>query len=285
MRPGKGSPCVASSQVRDRPLPTRAGGGLRGTEDAGGTLGDRLADPVAEDDYERVSAPDRNRVRALLKALDARERTIVKARFGLDGPERTLRQFGVTLGVSASACAKSSGTLSTSSERRPSPARLADPRPVVPPPRSADQDRTTKGRNARNRGHLTDPPCELSSDRREPLSSRHPGGRLERRTSLRGAGAGRPSPLCPDTTAVAVESVRDLGAQPVPTSPWSSWRRRRGAPSPRAKDPMSAQGSPWCSRRRGTVRSVQACGRVLGFESSSQLRGVAAGARGRARTE
>src|SRR3954466_4759457 len=101
MRPGKGSPCVASSQVRDRPLPTRAGGGLRGTEDAGGTLGDRLADPVAEDDYERVSAPDRNRVRALLKALDARERTIVKARFGLDGPERTLRQLGVTLGVSA----------------------------------------------------------------------------------------------------------------------------------------------------------------------------------------
>src|SRR3954447_18109063 len=175
MRPGKGRRALRVRELGTDRCPRALEEVLRGTEDAGGTLGDRLADPVAEDDYERVSAPDRNRVRAPLKALDARERTIVKARFGLDGPERTLRQFGVTLGVSASACAKSSGTLSTSSERRPSPARLADPRPVVPPPRSADQDRKTKGRKARDRRHLTDPPCDLSSDRGEPLSSRHPG--------------------------------------------------------------------------------------------------------------
>src|SRR3954468_23099009 len=101
MRPGKGRRALRVRELGTDRCPRALEEVLRGTEDAGGTLGDRLADPVAEDDYERVSAPDRNRVRALLKALDARERTIVKARFGLDGPERTLRQLGVTLGVSA----------------------------------------------------------------------------------------------------------------------------------------------------------------------------------------
>src|SRR3954447_7246358 len=101
MRPGKGRRALRVRELGTDRCPRALEEVLRGTEDAGGTLGDRLADPVAEDDYERVSAPDRNRVRALLKALDARERMIVKARFGLDGPERTLRQLGVTLGVSA----------------------------------------------------------------------------------------------------------------------------------------------------------------------------------------
>jgi RNA polymerase primary sigma factor len=71
-------------------------------EDAGGTFGDRLTDPVAEDAYERIPAQvDSDRLRALLQGLDAREHAIVNARFGLDGPERTLRQLGLMLGVSA----------------------------------------------------------------------------------------------------------------------------------------------------------------------------------------
>src|SRR3954452_13189537 len=80
MRPGKGRRALRVRELGTDRCPRALEEVLRGTEDAGGTLGDRLADPVAEDDYERVSAPDRNRVRALLKALDARERTIVKAR-------------------------------------------------------------------------------------------------------------------------------------------------------------------------------------------------------------
>jgi RNA polymerase sigma factor (sigma-70 family) len=38
---------------------------------------------------------------AMLSALNERERTIVRARFGLDGRQRTLRELAGTLGVSA----------------------------------------------------------------------------------------------------------------------------------------------------------------------------------------
>jgi RNA polymerase primary sigma factor len=65
---------------------------LSGNDDGAATVGDRLADPVAEDAYERIPAQvDSDRLRGLLLALDAREYTIGKARFGLHGPERTLR--------------------------------------------------------------------------------------------------------------------------------------------------------------------------------------------------
>jgi RNA polymerase primary sigma factor len=73
-----------------------------GDEGVGGTFGDLLADPVAEDAYERVPTRlESLRLRALLEELDAREQAIVSARFGLDGPERTLRELAVVLGVSA----------------------------------------------------------------------------------------------------------------------------------------------------------------------------------------
>jgi DNA-directed RNA polymerase sigma subunit (sigma70/sigma32) len=35
------------------------------------------------------------------RTLDERERMIMRARFGLDGPERTLRELALVLGVSA----------------------------------------------------------------------------------------------------------------------------------------------------------------------------------------
>jgi RNA polymerase primary sigma factor len=73
-----------------------------GGDEAGGTFGDLLADPVAEDAYEGVPGRiETARLPALLQGLDARELRIVSARFGLDGPERTLRELAGVLGVSA----------------------------------------------------------------------------------------------------------------------------------------------------------------------------------------
>jgi RNA polymerase primary sigma factor len=73
-----------------------------GGEEGADTFGDLVADPCAEDAYDRV--PGRVTVgvlEELLGALTERERAIVRARFGLDGRERTLRELGERLGVSA----------------------------------------------------------------------------------------------------------------------------------------------------------------------------------------
>lgn len=73
-----------------------------GSSDGGATFGDMLSDPCAEDAYEelamRLGAAD---VPRLLGQLGDRERTIIEARYGLDGPERTLRELGQAMGVSA----------------------------------------------------------------------------------------------------------------------------------------------------------------------------------------
>jgi RNA polymerase sigma factor (sigma-70 family) len=70
--------------------------------EGGATLADLLADPHGEDAFDRV---DRDQELAqlprLLHALTARETTVVRGHFGLDGDEHTLRELGVTLGVSA----------------------------------------------------------------------------------------------------------------------------------------------------------------------------------------
>jgi RNA polymerase primary sigma factor len=75
---------------------------IGGDDDVAATFGELLADPRAEDAYDRV--PGRlevGKVRNRLRGLSDRERTIVRARYGLDGPERTLREVAVGLGVSA----------------------------------------------------------------------------------------------------------------------------------------------------------------------------------------
>jgi len=67
-----------------------------------GTLGDVIADPAGGDAYERVlSAIEADELHALLSGLSARERAILRARYGLDGDEQSLRQIGLSLGVSA----------------------------------------------------------------------------------------------------------------------------------------------------------------------------------------
>jgi RNA polymerase primary sigma factor len=68
----------------------------------GGTFGDLLADPRAEDAFDEV--PLRSQVGdlpGLLEELSERETAIVRARYGLDGAEHTLSELAGRLGVSA----------------------------------------------------------------------------------------------------------------------------------------------------------------------------------------
>jgi RNA polymerase primary sigma factor len=61
-----------------------------------------LGDPAAGDALERVLASaERDRALALLASLDHRAKGILHARYGLDGPEQTLRQIAEGMGVSA----------------------------------------------------------------------------------------------------------------------------------------------------------------------------------------
>jgi RNA polymerase sigma factor (sigma-70 family) len=72
------------------------------TRSGGATFGDLLADPAAEEAFEElpmnIGAAE---VPGLLAHLSVRERNVVESRYGLCGPERTLRQLGQTMGVSA----------------------------------------------------------------------------------------------------------------------------------------------------------------------------------------
>jgi RNA polymerase sigma factor (sigma-70 family) len=65
-----------------------------------GTLGDLLADPAAESEYDRViDAIASETLDAQLTTLSDRERMILRARFGLDGKEETLAEIASRLGV------------------------------------------------------------------------------------------------------------------------------------------------------------------------------------------
>ncbi len=68
-----------------------------------GTFGDLLVDPLAEDEYERVlEAIEAAELLALLAGLSERERTILRARYGLDdGEEQSLRTIAARFGLSA----------------------------------------------------------------------------------------------------------------------------------------------------------------------------------------
>ena len=67
-----------------------------------GTFGELLADPLAEGEYERVlNAIEAEELLALLSGLSSRERAILRARYGLDGEEQSLRQIADRLGLSA----------------------------------------------------------------------------------------------------------------------------------------------------------------------------------------
>jgi len=66
-----------------------------------GTFGELLADPLAEDAYERLlDSSEIEQVRALLSSLNERERMILRARYALDGEEQSLREIGERIGLS-----------------------------------------------------------------------------------------------------------------------------------------------------------------------------------------
>jgi RNA polymerase sigma factor (sigma-70 family) len=66
-----------------------------------GTFGELLADPMADDAYERVlDAIAGQQLLALLSGLSDREREILRARHGLDGEAQGLRAIGERLGLS-----------------------------------------------------------------------------------------------------------------------------------------------------------------------------------------
>jgi len=74
---------------------------VQGADGDLGAFGELLADPLAEDAYEQLlDHSEIEQVRALLGSLNERERTILRARYGLDGDEQSLREIGERIGLS-----------------------------------------------------------------------------------------------------------------------------------------------------------------------------------------
>lgn len=93
------------SQVEDLLAAERSPRALEEPARAGdkdlGTFGELLVDPLADDAYERIlSAIEIEELHRLLVGLSARERDVLRARYGLDGPEQSLREVGERLGLS-----------------------------------------------------------------------------------------------------------------------------------------------------------------------------------------
>ncbi|HET6173733.1 MAG TPA: sigma-70 family RNA polymerase sigma factor [Gaiellales bacterium] len=75
---------------------------FQGEDGSGGTLGDLLSDPRAEDCYDGVvRAVQADTLRHTPNDLSERERAVLRARFGFDGPPRTLHEVGDDLALSA----------------------------------------------------------------------------------------------------------------------------------------------------------------------------------------
>jgi RNA polymerase primary sigma factor len=74
---------------------------VKGADGELGAFGELLADPLAEDAYEQLlDHSESEQVRALLGSLNERERTILRAHYGLDGDEQSLREIGERIGLS-----------------------------------------------------------------------------------------------------------------------------------------------------------------------------------------
>jgi RNA polymerase primary sigma factor len=82
-------------------IPQSIDGPVKGADGDLGAFGELLADPLAEDAYQQLlDNSEIEQVRALLGSLNERERTILRARYGLDGPEQSLREVGERIGLS-----------------------------------------------------------------------------------------------------------------------------------------------------------------------------------------
>jgi RNA polymerase primary sigma factor len=66
-----------------------------------GVFGELIADPLGTEAYEQLLGQSEiEQVRALLGSLNERERAVLRARYGLAGPEQSLRDIGERLGLS-----------------------------------------------------------------------------------------------------------------------------------------------------------------------------------------
>ena len=92
---------LANLIAADRP-PRTLEEPVEAEEGAIGTFGELIADPLAEDEYERVvSHVAADELRDLLSGLSGRERAVLRARYGLQGEAHSLREIAARLGVSA----------------------------------------------------------------------------------------------------------------------------------------------------------------------------------------
>jgi RNA polymerase sigma factor (sigma-70 family) len=74
---------------------------VQGGEGELGAFGELLADPLAAEAYEQLlDHSEIEQIRALLSSLNDRERMILRARYGLEGPEQSLRDIGERIGLS-----------------------------------------------------------------------------------------------------------------------------------------------------------------------------------------
>jgi len=74
---------------------------VTGEDGPTGTLGDLVADPVAEDEYEHVvERMETDELRDLSRDLPERERGILYAHYGFDQPPQTLREIASGLDLS-----------------------------------------------------------------------------------------------------------------------------------------------------------------------------------------
>jgi RNA polymerase sigma factor (sigma-70 family) len=75
---------------------------MRGVDGELGVFGELLVDPLAADAYDQLlDHSEIEQIRALLGSMNERERMILRARYGLDGPEQSLRDVGERIGLSA----------------------------------------------------------------------------------------------------------------------------------------------------------------------------------------
>ena len=82
------------TQSLDEPVAATAGALSR--------FGELLDDPLASDAYERLlDESELAQVRALMASLSDRERAVLRSRYGLGGPEESLRDVAERLGLSA----------------------------------------------------------------------------------------------------------------------------------------------------------------------------------------
>ena len=91
---------LANLIAADRP-PKALEEPIRGEEGDIGVFGELIADPLAEDEYERViSELTAEELRGLLAGLSERERSVLRLRYGMDEEPQSLRAIGGRMGLS-----------------------------------------------------------------------------------------------------------------------------------------------------------------------------------------